>query len=138
MKAGRQRKLWMLVLASLVCMGCSAKETAQVSGRVQYKGGVPIKAGIRIIRFEPAVDSTATVRRTASGNIGEDGSFSLYSRKPGDGVPLGKYVVTFTVLSSATGGEVLIKPEYMSAADSPFMVEVDGDKSDLNFEIEPK
>jgi hypothetical protein len=105
---------------------------------VQYKGGAPIKAGVRIIRFEPAPDTTATVRRTASSDIAPDGSFTLFSRKPGDGVPLGKYIVTFTIISSPTGGENLIKPEYMSPSESPYEVEVKDDMSGLLYEVVPK
>lgn len=127
-----------LFFALPLCVGCGGKETAQVSGHVQYKGGAPIKAGIRVIRFEPAEDTTAAVRKTASGDIGQDGSFTLFTRKPGDGVPLGKYKVTFTLLTSVTGGENITRPEYMSAATSPFEVEVTDDVSDLLYEIEPK
>jgi hypothetical protein len=133
-------QLWLiaLVLAPLVCIGCAGKETAQVSGRVQYKGGKPIEAGIRVIRFEPAAGSSAAVRKTASGNIEPDGSFELFTRKPGDGVPLGKYTVTFTILSGATGGESLIKPEYNTAEATPFTEQIDTDRNDLLYEIEPK
>lgn len=128
----------MLLLALPLCFGCGAKETAQVSGRVQYKGGEPIKGGIRIIRFEPAEDSMATIRRTASGTIGDDGRFEMYSRKPGDGVYIGKYKVTFTILTSATGGENITPPDYISDELTPLEVEVTDDVSDLLFEIEPK
>jgi hypothetical protein len=127
-----------IVLAALCVAGCGGREAAQVSGRVQYKGGEPITGGIRVIRFEPTPDSTATVRKAASSNIEQDGSFTLFTRKPGDGVYLGKYAVTFTVLSSATGGQLLIKPEYVAPDQTPFEIEVTEDMSGLLFELDPK
>jgi hypothetical protein len=138
LRVWRRSKLWFMAIVSVACLGCAGKDTAQVSGRVQYKGGEPIKAGIRVIRFEPAADTTATVRKTASGNIADDGSFTLFTRKPGDGVYLGNYDVTFTILSSATGGENLTRPEYMRAESTPFHATVDGDTANLVFELEPK
>jgi hypothetical protein len=118
--------------------GCGGSQTAQVSGHVQYKGGAPIAGGIRVIRFEPTPDSTAAIRKTASSEIAPDGSFTLFTRKVGDGVYLGKYAVTFTVLSSATGGRVLVDPKYTSADTTPYVVDVTGDLPDQQFEIEAK
>ena len=126
-----------VLLAAAGSLGCSGKQTAQVSGRVQYKDGSPITGGVRIIRFEPTVDSTAVVRKAASSEIGTDGTFQVYTRRPGDGVYLGSYAVTFTVLTSPMGGKSLIKPEYGSADTTPYTVEVTGDMEDLVYEIEP-
>jgi hypothetical protein len=139
LQTGRVRR-WGIAAALLTAMasalGCGGKDTAQVSGRVAYKDGQPMKGLIRIIRFEPTTDTTATVQKAASSEIADDGSFQLYTRIPGDGVYLGRYAVTFTVLSGATGGQFLVKPEYTQAESTPYIVDVEGDMSGLTFEIE--
>ncbi len=122
----------------LVAFGCNSRPTAQVSGTVKYKDGSPIVAAAKVIRFEPAADTTAEIRKAASGYIRDDGSFEMYTRKPGDGVIKGQYVVVFSVLKNPMGGESLIKPEYSAADLSPYTIDVDGNKHDLVYEIEPK
>ncbi|MGD9632918.1 MAG: hypothetical protein AB7I57_07320 [Pirellulales bacterium] len=110
---------------------------AQVSGKVLYKDGSVPKAGVRVVRFEPTDDSPAEVRRPAGGAIGDDGSFTLSTRKPGDGVYLGKYAVTFTVVKAPREPISYIKPEYTRSATTPYHVTIEGDRDDLLFEIEP-
>src|SRR5687768_14509203 len=95
-----------LVLAILVCgpafAGCGeSNSAAQVRGKVIPKGGPLPAAGIRMVRFEPTADTTAAVRKGASGAINNDGTFEIYTRKPGDGVLLGKYAVTFAFYPGA-------------------------------------
>jgi hypothetical protein len=118
--------------------GCGSSQTAQVSGHVHYKGGAPITGNIRVIRFEPTPDSTAAIRKTASSEIAPDGSFTLFTRKVGDGVYPGKYAVTFTVLSGATDGRILVDPKYTSVETTPYLVDVTGDMPGQQFEIEAK
>jgi hypothetical protein len=72
----------------------------------------------------------------ATGEIRADGSFDLFTRKPGDGVIAGKYAVLFTVLDKPMGGKSLIPAKYNSAVDSPFEITVDGDKTGLSYELE--
>jgi hypothetical protein len=140
MKLGPRKKLlWLAFVVSTVgLVGCGGRTTYQVTGRVQYKDGSPITGGARIIRLEPADDTTAEIRKVASGEIAPDGSFNMYSRVPGDGVIPGKYVVTFTVMDKPLGGKMLIPANYTNAAESPFKLEVDGDKTDLLYELEKR
>lgn len=126
------------LLALLATVGCSTKNVAQVSGRVQYKDGSPIEGAVRLIRFEPTEDSTAEIRKTASGQIASDGSFQLFTRKPGDGVYLGSYAVTFTVLTKPMGGESLIPEKFNYASSTPYVVDINGDAEDLTFELEKR
>jgi hypothetical protein len=116
--------------------GCESRTTYQVTGRVQYKDGSPITGGARVIRLEPADDTTAKIRKGASGTIDEDGSFEMFTRKPGDGVIAGQYVVTFTVMDKPMGGKLLIPYKYTDAAQSPYNIDVDGDKTGLLYELE--
>ena len=117
-------------------IGCGAKETYQVSGRVQYSDGSPITGGVRVIRLQPTEDTTAKVRKAASADIAQDGSFELFTRRPGDGVFAGKYTVTFSILTQPLGGKSLIPAYYSDARSTPFKVDIDGDKSDLTFELD--
>lgn len=131
-----------LTLPSLaVCLlaGCGdSRDVVQVSGRVQYTGGAPLNGAVRFIRFEPTDESTAKIRKAASAEIAPDGTFDLYTRKPGDGVFRGRYAVSFTVLSGATNGKSLIAPDYESATTTPYVVDVNDDMSDLVYELEKR
>jgi hypothetical protein len=82
------------------------------------------------------VSSTAEIRKLATGEIGSDGRFQMYTRKPGDGVIPGKYAVTFTVMDKPMGGKSLILPKYTSAAETPFEIDVDGNKTETVYELE--
>ncbi len=128
-----------VVVASIAGLaGCNrGPATAQVSGKVLYKDGSVPKGGARVVRFEPAVDTTAPLRQPAGGNIEQDGSFELFTRKPGDGVLCGKYAVTFTIWKAPRDPVSLIKEEYTQSATTPYHVTIDHDVDDLLFEIEP-
>lgn len=130
--------LW-IAFSALMLGGCGGgPEVAQVRGKVLYKDGSVPKGGVRIVRFEPTETSTAKVRQPAGGSIGEDGSFELSTRKPGDGVFVGEYAVTFTVWKAPREPISLIKQEYTESATTPYnKVTIDGDRDDLVFEIEP-
>lgn len=121
----------------MMCLaGCDEREIYQVRGKVQYEGGSPITGGVRVIRLEPAQDTTATVVKAASGNIAVDGTFEMFTRRPGDGVYAGKYAVTFTVLKGAMDAKPLIAEKYSQGDQTPFELVVDGDKTDLVYELE--
>ncbi len=119
--------------------GCSGRpDTAQVSGKVLYQDGSAPTGGVRVVQFVPIDSTDAEIRKAASGQIKEDGSFTLSTRKPGDGVFLGEYAVTFTVWKAPREPVSLIKQQYTSAGTTPYKVTVDGDRDDLTFEIEKR
>jgi hypothetical protein len=118
--------------------GCGQSlSTAQVRGKVVFKGSSLPKAGIRMVRLEPMADTTAAVRKGASGSINDDGSFEVYTRRPGDGVLLGKYAVTFVFCKGSTDQQSLIPGKYTKAATTPFHLTVEDDTDDLEYELEP-
>lgn len=125
-------------VALLVATGCGGRPTAQVSGTVKYKDGSPIVAPAKVVRFVPAPDTTAEIRKAASGYIQDDGTFEMYTQKPGDGVIKGQYVVVFSVLENPMGGESLLKEEYGDPDLSPYTIDVDSDQNDLVYEVEKK
>ncbi len=98
-------------------------------------GSVP-QGGVRVVQFVPAKDSTAEIRKGASGEIRDDGSFVAYTRKPGDGVLLGKYDVTFSVWKSPMDSTSLIDPKFSRASTTPHHITVTDDVDDLKFELE--
>jgi hypothetical protein len=108
----------------------------QVRGNVHYKDGAPVTGGVRVIRFEPTANSPAQVRRTASGMIEDDGSFELFTRKPGDGVYLGEYAVTFTVWKAPRDSVSLIDEKYTISATTPYHITVEDEVDNLDFELE--
>ena len=108
-----------------------------VSGKVRYKDGTIPKGGVAVVGFTPTKDSTAEVRQAASGAIGPDGSFSMFSRVAGDGVYAGDYAVTFAVVKAPMDPTPLIVAKYRSPATTPYKITVDENKTDLEYEIEP-
>ena len=119
-------------------VGCGTSQPiAKVRGKVNLKDSTLQSAGIRMVRLEPTADTNASIRKGASGTINEDGSFELYTRRPGDGVYQGKYAVTFAIYRGAMDQRSLIPKKYTSATTTPYQVVVDHNRDDLNFEIDP-
>lgn len=91
---------------------------------------------MRTVCFQPAEGTTAVVRKAAQGSMAEDGTFTMYTRKPGDGVYKGKYAVTFTVLKDPNFGGLMIPEKYAAIDDTPFTIEVTADRNDLLFQLD--
>ena len=123
----------MLVLpCAVVVSGCDhGKSMGRVRGKVLYKDGSIPHGGVCVVSLQPAETTTAEIRKSASSAIEPDGSFDMMTRKPGDGVYYGNYVVTFTVRKAPNDTASLILPKYGSMAESPFKLTVDGNKDDL-------
>jgi hypothetical protein len=129
----------LLIAIALLCAaaGCGSREpVAQVAGKIDMKDSSLQNAGIRMVRFEPTTDTPSATRKGASGVIEKDGSFKVYTRRPGDGIQLGKYAVTFAFFRGAMDQKSLIPAKYTTAATTPYQVVIDRDRDDLNFEIE--
>lgn len=128
-----------LILCLIGAVGCGRRAgTARVTGRVTFVDGTVPQGAVCVVRFQPAADSTATIRKAASADIQKDGLFEAYTRNPGDGVFVGKYDVTFSVLQDVTNSaSSLIDPKYTKAKTTPYHVTIDGDVDDLKFELEP-
>ncbi len=135
-------RAWLLssaACAAVSCVGCSeGKPVAEVRGRVVCTSGELPKTSIRQIRFEPTADSKAVVRKGASGAINDDGTFELYTRRPGDGVHHGEYAVTFAFYKSAMDHASPLSPELASSSTTPYRVTVEDNVDDLEIEISRK
>jgi hypothetical protein len=136
---GRWTQFLLLILSCAAMLtGCGKKQMAQVSGKVFYTDGSVPQGSVAVVRFMPTPDSTAAVRKAASGPIQPDGSFEMNTRKEGDGVYLGDYTVTFVVLRDGSNvNSSMILPKYNLATQTPFKITVDGNQDDLRYEIEP-
>lgn len=133
-------RCWLTVLVlwlGCACIGCGRPSTANVRGKVLYVDGAVPTGGVRIVQFQPTADTNAKVRKAASGEIQPDGSFEVYTRKPGDGIFLGKYAVTFSIWKGPMDPVSLVAHKYTKGDTTPFIVTIDGDRDDLLFKIEP-
>jgi hypothetical protein len=135
------RRLVLVIVVSIAAMtaagGCRrGPAMASVRGKVFYKDGTVPNGSLAIVRFAPTEDSTAEIRKGASGAIESDGSFEMTTRIPGDGVYLGKYAVTFAVEKGEGPSKSVVVQKYTNRATTPFTVEVTDDVDDLKFEIE--
>jgi hypothetical protein len=115
--------------------GCGrSNPMGQVRGQVTFADGKMPEAGVRVVRLECAADTDAAVRKGATGIVKDDGTFEVYTRRPGDGVHYGKYDVTILFCRSTTDQRPLIPAEYTMSATSPFHVVVDGDE-EFKFDV---
>jgi hypothetical protein len=136
------RSLSSVLLFGLLCVigvgGCNrGPKMVQVSGKVLYKDGTVPHGGVCVVNFIPTPESTAVIKKAASGAIGPDGSFSLTTRTSNDGVYVGEYAVSFTVFPGPMDPRSLVLQKYASPALTPFKVKLDNNTSDLKYEVEP-
>jgi hypothetical protein len=127
--------VWASTLVGVAGCG-NGHPVAQVRGKVVFKNGEMPRTSVRYIRFECAADTDAAVRKGASGAIEDDGSFELFTRRPGDGVHYGKYAVTFAIQPGPMDRRSLVPAKYTSAATTPYQIIVDKDLNSLEFEID--
>lgn len=131
---------WVLVLMCLALVGgCNhGPKMVHVKGTVLNKDGSVPKAGVAVVRFEPTPDSTAEIRKGATGSIERDGSFEVWTRKPGDGIYVGQYDVTFAIQKGPMDSTPMVQPMYTTKATTPYKnITIDQDKSDFKFEVVP-
>ncbi len=134
------RSAWLVVFVLpfiALLTGCGSKQMYHVSGKVAYKDGSVPKGAVAVVLFAPAEDSTAEIRKGASGSIEPDGSFEMVTRMPGDGVNRGNYGVTFRVIADTDHpNSSLVAAKYTTPTSPQFKVTVDRDISDLDYVIE--
>jgi len=87
------RTFGFLSVAVAICVGCGSK--VQVSGTVKHDGQVV--PGGRVV-FTPASPDN----KPAFGEIKEDGTFTMSTENPGDGVMVGQYRVSIAAQPGST------------------------------------
>lgn len=122
----------------LLVSGCgeSGPPMAQVTGKITFTDGSVPQGMQKVITFTPAPDTTAEVKKGATADIREDGTYELYSTRPGSGVHYGKYKVVINILGSYRGGNTQVAREYTDAKTTPLERVVDQPSHEFNFEIE--
>lgn len=106
------------LLLALVFLGCKKGKTyVPVTGTIKYADGSVPKGKAGSITFQPVHVMPGT--KGASGTIGDDGSFSLRTVKPGDGAMPGEYVITLSILDSYPRGKSVVAEKYTKASTTP-------------------
>ncbi len=83
-----------MVVAAIFCSGCSDKKvpTWQTQGRVVYADDQsPVPGGVTLV-----LESTVPPHRRSSADLEKDGTFTMSSRRQGDGTMKGEHRVRFT------------------------------------------
>jgi len=126
-----------LLLICSVCLlsGCSEPDKTgpapvyPITGKVTVDGESPGEALQISVHnldgYDPSVESKP------GGLMQPDGSFALHTYNAGDGLPVGKYALTFewktlNMVSMSHSGEDRLKQRYANVEDSPKEFEVDG------------
>jgi hypothetical protein len=131
----RPRHAWALVPVVLFgASGCGSQTLFPVSGRVTYKDGRPVTAGLVI--FEPV-----SQKISARGEIRADGTFQLGTHGDNDGAMEGEYKVLIAPPPLPEEGKPRrspIHPKYRNLESTPLMFTVtrDRDKNKFNIEVE--
>jgi len=118
-------------LCSCAPKGPVRQKTYPVTGKVTVDGK-PV-AHLRVFaKAKEAGDTKYPILPQAATE--EDGSFQLYSYEPGDGIPSGDYMLTFTwqeLQGFVYGGPDKLKGRYADPAKSTFPVKVEDKPVDL-------
>lgn len=114
--------------------GCGSETFFAVSGKVTYKDGKPVTAGLVI--FEPVSQKVS-----ARGEIKADGSFQLGTHRDDDGAMEGDYKVLVAPPPLPEEGKPRRSPvhlKYQSLESTPlkFTVTRDRDKNKFNIKVE--
>ena len=112
-----------LLALGLAAAGCGGPNLAPVPGRVVYDDGSPVTGGE--VSLHPADDPTVP---SPVGYVKPDGSFALFTDRPGDGVRPGRYKVAVAPPTDDYG------PKNPRPIDPKF---AHPDRSGFEFEVKP-
>jgi hypothetical protein len=121
-----------LLLAVLCGCGSGGSELISVTGTVKNADGSVPKGETAAVWFEPVAEG-----RSASGSIDEDGTFTMMTQTPGDGVAPGKYKVVLRIWKNYRTQTPAVPKEYTDAATTPLEAAVDDDNDHFEFEVAP-
>lgn len=89
------------MLVTLFFTGCG---DPQVEGNIKYSDGTPLKGGMVVLQNE---------KSQGVGEIRQDGTFTVYQNRPGDGLKRGKYrgYISGAMTADDQGRTTLLVPE---------------------------
>jgi hypothetical protein len=123
-----------LLVAVFWAIGCggSDREMLQVAGAVKNADGSAIAAeqGGKIL-FVPDGSGAA-----AAGAVEQDGSFTMMTNEPGDGVQPGTYKVVLQVWKDYRAGTLAVPQKYGDAATTPLTATVSPEQTHFDFVVE--
>jgi hypothetical protein len=126
----------LLPLAAVLAIGCggdAGSEMLPVTGAVKNADGSAVSAqqGGKVL-FIP--DGSG---EPAAGGVEPDGSFTMMTEKPGDGVKPGSYKVVLQLWKDYRAGTLAVPEKYGDAATTPLSATVDADHTQFDFVVEP-
>jgi hypothetical protein len=126
------RTFLLTVLAALAGCGGGKGDLLPVTGTVKFVDGSDIKVESGgMVHFEPVAPGDH-----ASGGVEPDGSFTMMTKKPGDGVKPGTYKVVLQIWKNYRAGTLAVPKQYGDAATTPLEVTVDADHTHFDFKVE--
>lgn len=124
-----------LSVAMFMVMGCGGggdSELMPVTGTVKNADGSTIvsKDGGKVL-FMPNGSG-----RAATGNVEQNGTFTMMTEKPGDGMMPGNYKVMLQIMKDYRAGTLAVPEKYGDVATTPLEATVDADNNHFDFVIE--
>lgn len=129
---------WLLVMAAALTAGCGGGDGAlEVTGVVTGADGSPIPGEGGMVLFQPAAAGENATGKHATGAVKPDGTFTMMTRTPGDGMQPGQYKVVLQLWKNYSKQELAVPKKYSGAETTPLEATVDGDHTHFEFKVEP-
>jgi hypothetical protein len=129
-----RRRLSLVALTALVALGCgeAGPQMLPVTGAVRNADQSAINAedGGRVL-FIPSGSGEA-----ATGSVAADGSFTMMTKTPGDGVKPGTYKVVLQLWKDYRANTSAVPEEYGDATTTPLEATVDADHTHFDLKVE--
>ena len=123
----------LLPLTAILAVGCGgSSDLLQVTGTVKNADGSAFKADEGgLILFNASGSG-----KSATGNLEPDGSFTMMTRAPGDGIKPGTYKVVLQIWKDYRAGTLAVPKKYGDASTTPLEATVDADHTHFDFKVE--
>lgn len=129
---------WLLIVAFALLAGCGGGDgKIQVTGVVTNADGSPIPGEGGTVLFQPATSGENASAKHATGGVKPDGTFTMMTKTPGDGMQPGQYKVVLQLWKNYNNQELAVPKKYGNASTTPLEATVDADHTHFEFKVEP-
>lgn len=129
---------WLLVIAVALTAGCGGGDgVLEVTGVVTNADGSPIQFEAGSVLFQPATTGEGAAGKHATGEVKPDGTFTMMTRVPGDGMQPGPYKVVLQLWKNYSKQQLAVPKKYGDATTTPLEATVDGEHTHFEFKVEP-